>query len=53
MKSYFNRGKSMNNQRYNHIFNPLKDKSNSDKSSIGVFGFNNTNYGGGYDSNFT
>lgn len=27
MKSYFNRGKSLNT-RYAHIFNPLKDKNN-------------------------
>jgi len=33
MKSYFNRGKSLNS-RYAHIFNPLKEKTNF---SGGVF----------------
>lgn len=33
MKSYFNRGKSLNT-RYAHIFNPLKEKSHF---SGGVF----------------
>jgi hypothetical protein len=40
MKSYFNRGKSMN-QRYTNIFNPLKDKNGMGS----VFPFNNTAYG--------
>ena len=51
MKSYFNRGKSLN-QRYAHIFNPIKDRNGvTNFSQGGVFSFNNTSYGA--DGNFT
>lgn len=44
MKSYFNRGKSLN-QRYAHIFNPIKDRNGITSSFGGVFSMNSSSYG--------
>ena len=44
MKSYFNKGKSLNS-RYANIFNPIKDRNGVTNGFNGVFAFNNTQYG--------
>ena len=48
MKSYFNRGKSLNS-KYAHIFNPIKDRN----GLTGVFNFTQYNNGNLYNDNFT
>jgi hypothetical protein len=43
MKSYMNKGKSLNH-KYSHILNPMKDRNSFGYG--GVFNFSNTNYNG-------
>lgn len=54
MKSYFNRGKSLNN-KYSHILGTIKEKQNL---GAGLFNFTNSNFNNnhnsnGYNDNFT